>query len=64
MAQTLLDRPDLFELVDEFFFEYHFQCEIMSACGWGNNVGGANRVGVMKMFSDFRHKGVRSHFWP
>ena len=63
MARSLLDRPDLIELVDEFFFEYHFQCEIMATCGWGN-VGGANRVSVMKMFSDFRHKGVRSHFWP
>lgn len=62
MAESLLDRPDLYELVDEFFFEYHFQCEIMAACAWGN-VGGS-RVSVMKMFSEFRHKGVRSHFWP
>ena len=28
----------LAELVDEFFFELHFRCEVMTSCGWGKQV--------------------------
>ena len=68
MVGLLLGRPDLIELVDEFFFEFHFRCEIMSRCGWGDvpQVGslGNDRFSAMKLFSELRKKGVRAHFWP
>jgi len=38
IALSLLSDPSLAALVDEFFFELHFQCEVMTSCGWGKRV--------------------------
>ena len=69
-ALDLLQQPDVTDLVDEFFFEFHFRCEIMSRCGWGTripeNILGLrlDRPRVMEFFQDLRRKGVRAHIWP
>jgi len=65
----LLENPTLSALVDEFFFELHFQCGIMAGCGWGKTPGvvdGLNmsRTSAMELFRDLRKLGIRSHFWP
>jgi hypothetical protein len=60
----------LFELVDEFFFEAHFRCDVMMLCGWGQINDTAkrqivlDRPQVMQFFQDLRIKGVRAHLWP
>lgn len=38
IALALLNNPKYTNLVDEFFFELHFQCEVMTSCGWGKQV--------------------------
>jgi hypothetical protein len=66
----LLTDPQLLDLVDEFFFEMHFRCEVMMYCGWSANTSEEShgirlyRDEVLKIFSRLRHAGVRSHFWP
>ena len=56
-------------LIDEFFFELHFQCEFHESC-WGKEVAksiaGQNldRYAAMTLFVDLRKAGIRAHFWP
>lgn len=70
LAHELLSDDKIAALVDEFFIEIHFRCEIMTQCGWkspefktGNSLG-SDRLSVMQYFRALREKGVRSHFWP
>ena len=66
----LLNRPKLATLVDEFFFEFHFRCEIMMRW-WERNQKIRmeshgfilDRPHVLKVFQQLRYKGIRSHFW-
>ena len=57
-------------LVDEFFFELHFRCEVMTSCGWGKKVPASShgltldRPSVLQFFIDLRNKGIRAHIWP
>lgn len=66
----MLQDPELHSLVDEFFFEFHFRCEIMMICGWGREISTQShglkmeRAEVMKTFQTLRKAGVRAHFWP
>jgi hypothetical protein len=70
IALELLRRPEYAHLVDEFFFELHFRCEILMYCGWGSGmpevVDGLqmNRIGAMKFFRQLREMGIRAHIWP
>jgi len=66
----LLRRPGLARLVDEFFFEFHFRCEIMMQ--WWERVQKISneshgfildRPHVLDVFQKLRYMGVRSHFW-
>jgi hypothetical protein len=62
------------EVIDEFFFELHFRCEIMMYCGWDTDMPQSykhneqelklDRASVLKFFSALRHRGIRAHFWP
>jgi hypothetical protein len=63
IAQALLTDPSITALVDEFFFEWHFNCGIMKKCGWGD-WSGDRRDTVMNYFATLREKGVRAHVWP
>jgi hypothetical protein len=35
VAMEILNNPAVTDLIDEFFFELHYRCEIMMYCGWG-----------------------------
>ena len=67
--QLLSDNDDISRLVDEFFFELHFRCEVMMPCGWGDKIPEKHnslyldRISVLEAFTKLRRKGVRAHFW-
>ena len=77
IALSLLSDPSFTRLVDEFFFELHFQCEVMTlwdtskgGCGWGTRVPQSShglrldRSSVLRFFAQLREKGIRAHIWP
>ena len=70
VAMDLLRDSQLSSLVDEFFFELHFRCEIMTSCGWGKRVPYEEegllleRADVLHYFLQLRQKGIRAHIWP
>lgn len=69
IAQQLQADSAFHDLVDEFFFELHFNCEFHESC-WGKDVAttvaGQNldRHSAMMLFYDLRKVGIRAHFWP
>ena len=66
----LLDDPSVYKIVDEFFFELHYNCPVMKhwwgdikvPTGYENKIV-LDRVGALKIFTELRQKGVRAHFW-
>ena len=70
LAQEIAANLDgITSLIDEFFVEIHFRCEIMTQCGWRQDMEDVNgfsldRLPVMLFFQELRHKGIRSHYWP
>lgn len=70
IALSLLSDESLASLVDEFFFELHFRCEVMTSCGWGKRVPKEShglvldRPQILRFFIDLRKKGIRAHIWP
>ena len=70
LVLQLVASSELLKLVDEFFFELHFRCEIMKKCGWGDSMPESvdwlklDRVNTLSLFADMRRKGVRAHIWP
>ena len=70
LALSLLTDPGVTALIDEFFFELHFRCEVMTSCGWGKRVPYEShglvldRPHALQFFIDLRHKGIRAHIWP
>ena len=62
--------PELWNLIDEFFFEFHFRCEILMYCAWENKMPAVfqglilDRPNAMHLFASLREKGIRAHFWP
>ena len=59
---VLSQRPDLAALVDELFFEYHFDFDGLDF-GWGDlNVQGDVDTALGTMFR-LRSLGIRAHFW-
>ena len=68
IALDILANPDIAELIDEFFFELHFNCPLMKGC-WGTipeSVAGlkVECITAMKLFQKYRLMGIRSHFLP
>ena len=69
-ALHLLRNTKLHSLVDEFFFELHFRCEVYMYCGWGWQLPDEqyglklNRLSALELFQNLRFVGIRSHFWP
>jgi hypothetical protein len=70
LAYELAIDDEIALLVDEFFIEIHFRCEIMTKCGWkytedppGLEIQ-LDRLPVMEFFRKLRERGIRSHFWP
>ena len=70
IALALAQDPYSIRLVDEFFFELHFQCELNRYCGWGKRVPKEfmgqplDRPATLKLFSNMRRHGIRAHIWP
>ena len=70
IAMEFLKDLSFSSLVDEFFFELHFQCKVMTECGWGDNIPDNShgfqlqRPEVLKFFMNLREQGVRAHIWP
>lgn len=73
LAMNILHDPSLSNLIDEFFFELHFWCEIMETHGWGNmgtfrlDYGDGfylDRYHSMLVFKRLREAGIRAHVWP
>eukprot|EP01041_Mallomonas_annulata_P001361 gene1361-2632_t len=78
IALELLTNSEFSSLIDEFFFELHFKCEILEKI-W-TTASPENRFpepipasfGEMKLvraevlgfFGQLRQKGIRAHFWP
>jgi hypothetical protein len=38
IALEILRRPEVTRLIDEFFFELHFRCEVLMPCAWGDKM--------------------------
>lgn len=70
LALQLLSDREVTPLIDEFFFELHFRCEVLQACGWGYNIPEErdglvlDRLHAVNLFLDLRKAGIRAHFWP
>lgn len=70
LALALAKHEEIARLVDEFFFELHYRCEILMYCGWGQAMPKEymglklERYHAMKFFQSMREQGIRSHFWP
>jgi hypothetical protein len=70
IAIEILRNPSLQLLIDEFFFELHFRCEVMMSCGWGHEVPRTanglplDRPNTLKYFRQLRRFGIRAHIWP
>ena len=70
IAMSLLSDASFRSLIDEFFFELHFRCEVMTSCGWGKKVPYEttglvlDRPHVLKYFIELRRLGLRAHIWP
>eukprot|EP01040_Poterioochromonas_malhamensis_P001545 gene1545-1635_t len=66
----LLSNHHLSKLIDDFFFELHFRCELLMYCGWGNNIPDEyygltlNRHHALQLFLQLRQNGIRAHIWP
>ena len=62
LAQQLLENANYSNLVDVFYFEMHVHLkEIMPWWGW--NLVAGSVYDALAMFTEFRKKGVASHFW-
>eukprot|EP01032_Pedospumella_encystans_P013491 gene13491-15528_t len=70
IVQDLVADEALHRLVDEFFFELHFRCEIMMYCGWRDKMPvehnglKLDRPHALQLFTTLRQKGIRAHVWP
>lgn len=62
MVQSILNNPTLAELIDEFFFEYHYESPIMAQ--WWGHTKEKGLGHALHLFYRLRSKGIRAHFWP
>jgi len=67
IVRGIARRPELSALVDEVFFEYHFDFDGLDF-GWRSQPGGVNHVNdtvddALALMSELRRAGVRSHYW-
>ena len=67
IVRDIASKPELYELVDELYFEYHFWFDDLNF-GWDSQRGGKNYVedtvdDAMALMSQLRRNGVRAHWW-
>ena len=63
LARQILGTPALLELVDEFYFEFHFSNPDISWL-WKPGQFEATVADTYALFAQLRHKGVRANPWP
>jgi hypothetical protein len=61
MARQMLNDAKLCSTIDHLFFEHHVMLKEL-APAWKNSMEGSARQS-MQLFSDFRKRGIVSHFW-
>ena len=61
IVEAIAQRPELAELVDELFFEYHFHFDF--PFGWPQTKDGRTVDTAMSLMYRLRQAGIRSHFW-
>ena len=70
ILQYILEHPSIAEKIDEFFFELHFDCEVMMHLGWDRPqettfMGKTfDRTFAFEVFTKLREMGIRAHVWP
>ena len=62
IVQAIEREPELYKLVDELYFEYHFYFDGIDF-GWSTSVKQDTVDTALKLMQRLRHRGVRSHFW-
>jgi len=62
ILEAIAARPELAELVDEIFFEYHFDFD-GNFFGWAPEIEHGTVDDAIKLMSRLRERGIRSHFW-
>ena len=63
IINAILDAPDVAELIDELFFEFHFQFDRGTRLSsfWGDSTTTVDEaLGTMRRLRDV---GIRAHFW-
>lgn len=71
IAETIANRPDLYKLIDEMYFEYHYWYDDLEF-GWSQTINdnemprsrtSFNVDIALELFNKLRRVGVRVHFW-
>jgi hypothetical protein len=67
IVKDMKNKPELTRLVDELYFEYHFNPDNMSF-GWASAVGQPLNVpdtvdDALELMVGLRRKGIRAHWW-
>lgn len=63
IVESIAHIPELSELVDELYFEYHFRFWEMAKYWGGGNWGGKTVDTAMNLMLRLRQAGIRAHFW-
>ena len=67
LVQQLMSDPELWALVDDFFFEHHVAGSPMQSNGWGDLSKSKTPMGDIEdsyaIFMFLREKGIRAHSW-
>ena len=62
LAYQILEDPEVYERIDQFYFEHHVHL-LELARAWGSSMNGT--IGdSLRLFRGLREKGVPAHFWP
>ena len=69
IAFELLRNSAIREKIGEYFFEFHFQCEVLGKCCWFDvpeSFEGMplDRHHAIQYFVKLRKFGLRAHIWP
>jgi len=62
IVNDILNNAQIANLIDEFYFELHYQCELLSG-RWGYDKSMMDHYSGMQLFVKLRKLGIRAHFW-
>lgn len=61
--QQILDDPDIYNLIDELYFEHHVENNVLEHHGWGRQRKPMNITQSYHLFTTLRELGIRAHSW-